>query len=84
MPASMNYGQWLLAQPNKIQARILGGKLNKATNKYEGAFRYFQRLARKNDDPRQALAKFVRADGSRITLTQLKARYGKPENIKAN
>ena len=81
MPASMNYGEWLLAQPNKIQAQILGGKLNKATNKYEGAFRYFQRLAGKENDPRQALAKFVRADGSRITLTQLKARYGKPENI---
>jgi len=81
MPASMNYGEWLLAQPNKIQAQILGGKLNKATNKYEGAFRYFQRLAGKENDPRQALAKFVRADGSRITLTQLKRRYGKPENI---
>ena len=81
MPASMNYGEWLLAQPNKIQAQILGGKLNKVTNKYEGAFRYFQRLAGKENDPRQALAKFVRADGSRITLTQLKARYGKPENI---
>ena len=81
MPASMNYGEWLMAQPNKVQAQILGGKLNKATNKYEGAFRYFQRLAGKEGDPRQALAKFVRADGSRITLTQLKARYGKPENI---
>ena len=81
MPASMDYGKWLYAQPNKIQAQILGGKLNKATNKYEGAFRYFQRLAAKENDPRQALAKFVRADGSRITLTQLKARYGKPENI---
>tara|TARA_A100000172_G_scaffold80908_1_gene71869 strand:+ start:2475 stop:4805 length:2331 start_codon:yes stop_codon:yes gene_type:complete len=81
MPASMNYGEWLYMQPNKVQAQILGGKLNPKTNKYEGAFRYFQRLASKNDNPRQALSKFVRADGSRITLTQLKARYGKPENI---
>ena len=81
LPASTNYGEWLYMQPNKVQAQILGGKFNPKTNKYEGAFRYFQRLAGKENDPRQALAKFVRADGSRMTLTQLKARYGKPENI---
>mgnify|MGYP001173604277 CR=1 FL=1 len=79
--ANMDYSKWLFLQPQAVKARILGGKLNPATNKYEGAFRYFQRLAGKENDPRQALAKFVRADGSRITLTQLKARYGKPENI---
>ena len=77
----MNYGEWLYMQPNRVQAQILGGKFNKKTNKYEGAFRYFQRLASKDDDPRQALAKFVRADGSRVSLAQLKNRYGKPENI---
>ena len=81
MSADTDYASWLLMQPNKVQARILGGSFNKETNKYEGAFRYFQRLAGKDNDPRQALAKFVRADGSRITLSQLKARYGKPENI---
>ena len=81
MSADTDYAKWLYMQPNKVQARILGGKFNKETNKYEGAFRYFQRLAGKDNDPRQALAKFVRADGSRITLSQLKARYGKPENI---
>ena len=51
---------------NKVQAQILGGKFNPKTNKYEGAFRYFQRLASKDDDPRQALAKFVIAD---VTFT---------------
>ncbi len=81
MSADTDYAKWLYMQPNKVQARILGGSFNKETNKYEGAFRYFQRLAAKDDNPRQALAKFVRADGSRITLAQLKARYGKPENI---
>ena len=81
MSADTDYASWLYMQPNKVQARILGGSFNKETNKYEGAFRYFQRLAGKDNDPRQALAKFVRADGSRITLSQLKARYGKPENI---
>jgi len=81
MSADTDYASWLLMQPNKVQARILGGSFNKETNKYEGAFRYFQRLAGKENDPRQALAKFVRADGSRVSLSQLKRRYGKPENI---
>ena len=80
MSADTDYAKWLYMQPNKVQAKILGGKFNKDTNKFEGSFRYFQRLASR-DDPRTALAKFVRADGSRVTLTQLKARYGKPENI---
>ncbi|QDP68234.1 MAG: hypothetical protein Unbinned1007contig1000_46 [Prokaryotic dsDNA virus sp.] len=79
--ADTDYASWLYMQPNKIQAKILGGQFNKETNKYEGAFRYFQRLTSKTNDPRQALAKFVRSDGTRISLAQLKAKYGKPESI---
>tara|TARA_A100000172_G_scaffold78673_1_gene64536 strand:- start:275 stop:2560 length:2286 start_codon:yes stop_codon:yes gene_type:complete len=80
MSADTDYASWLYMQPNKIQAQVLGGQFNKETNKFEGSFRYFQRLAGR-DDPRTALAKFVRADGSRVTLAQLKSRYGKPDNI---
>ena len=81
MTAETDYSKWLYMQPQKVKAQILGGRLNPDTNKYEGAFRYFDRLVGKEDSTRKALAKFVRADGSRVTLAQLKNRYGKPENI---
>ena len=79
--ANMDYSKWLFLQPQAVKARILGGNLNPATNKYEGAFRYFERLVGKEKDTRKALSKFVRADGSRVSLMELKNRYGKPENI---
>ncbi len=75
------YGDWLSKQSVETRARVLGGHFNKETKKWEGSFRYYDRLANKYG-PQQALSKFVRADGSEVSLEQLQKRYGKPENIK--
>ena len=43
--------------------------------------KYFNRLADKYGAD-QAMAKFMREDGSEVTLKKLESRYGKPEDIK--
>ena len=75
------YGDWLSKQPIKTRASVLGGSFNKETKKWEGAVVYYDRLAKKYGS-QGALAKFVRADGTEVSLEQLQKRYGKPENIK--
>jgi len=79
--ANMDYSKWLYLQPQAVKARILGGGKVPGTNRFEGAFKYFDRLVSNTGDTRQALAKFVRADGSRVSLRELQKRYGKPEKI---
>ena len=75
------YGDWLSKQPINTRASVLGGSFNKETKKWEGAVVYYDRLAKKYGS-QGALAKFVRADGTEVSLEQLQKRYGKPENIK--
>lgn len=81
VPEKMDYARWLYLQNDNVKARILGGGIVPGTTRYEGAFKYFDRLVQNTKDPRQALAKFVRADGSRVSLRELQKRYGKPESI---
>ena len=80
----ISYGEWLYEQralsakgkmlkyePNDIQIEVLG---------YQKA-KYFNRLAAKTNG-KDALRAIIRSDGSELTLEQLRAKYGKPENIK--
>ena len=83
MTAETDYSKWLYMQPQKVKAQILGGRLNPDTKRYEGAFKYFDRLVSNTGDTRQALSKFVRADGGKVSLAQLQKRYGKPDAILA-
>ena len=69
VPANESYGQWLYDGDSKIgrarQAEVLGSKAP-----------YFRKLSEKYG-PKDAIAKFVRDDGSEVTLAQLRKRYGK-------
>lgn len=69
VPANESYGQWLYDGDSKIgrarQAEVLGSKAP-----------YFRKLSEKYG-PKDAIAKFVRDDGSEVTLEQLRKRYGK-------
>tara|TARA_R100000084_G_C4552552_1_gene100764 strand:- start:21 stop:569 length:549 start_codon:yes stop_codon:yes gene_type:complete len=64
VPEEQTYGQWLNDQSKKVKADVLG--LEKVP--------YFNRLARKYG-PTDAIRKFVREDGSELTLEQLRRRY---------
>jgi SPP1 gp7 family putative phage head morphogenesis protein len=66
--ADTNYGQWLQRQSKQYQAEVLG----------KSRLPYFEKLS-KELGPQQALARFVREDGSEVSLKQLQQRYGKPE-----
>jgi len=66
--ADTNYGQWLQRQSKEYQAEVLG----------KSRLPYFEKLS-KELGPQQALARFVREDGSEVSLKQLQQRYGKPE-----
>jgi len=65
VPGNETYGQWLAKQPRATQADALG----------PGKVAYFNRLANKYG-PTDAMAKLVRDDGSELTLSQLRSRYG--------
>ena len=71
VPSNTTYGKWLQKQPASVKAKTLGKEKAK----------YFDRLAKKYG-PDEAMKKFVRDDGSEVSLKTFKARYGKPENIK--
>jgi len=67
VPADQSYGQWLNNQSKEIKAEVLGPK----------KVAYFNRLARKYG-PTDAIRKFVSADGTELTLKQLRDLYGPP------
>lgn len=67
VPANQSYGEWLFNQPRAVQEEALG----------KGKVAYFNRLAKKTN-PRDAVAKLVRDDGSELTLKDLQRRYGQP------
>ena len=72
VPAGQSYGTWLSGQSQTIKAKALGAK----------KVRFFDKLSKKYGGD-QAIRKFVAADGSERTLTQLQAAYGRnAEKIK--
>jgi SPP1 gp7 family putative phage head morphogenesis protein len=84
VPADTTYGKWLHGQ----RARTKSGKLSQFTPGPrqiealgEGKAKYFNRLANKYG-PDEAIKKFVRTDGTEISLAQLKKRYPKLTSIK--
>jgi len=84
VPANTTYGKWLYDQ----RAKTKSGNLSKFTPGPEQIkalgrekAKYFNRLADKYGAD-QAMAKFMREDGSEVTLKKLESRYGKPKDIK--
>ena len=67
VPANQSYGQWLNNQSKETKAEVLGPE----------KVPYFNRLAKKYGAT-DAIRKFVREDGSELTLEQLRRRYGSP------
>ena len=78
VPANETYGKWLYGQRKAGTKFTPGARQIEALGKEKA--KYFNRLANKYgaDD---AIKKFVREDGSEVSLFQLKKRYGKPESI---
>jgi len=78
VPANKTYGKWLYGQRKAGTKFTPGARQIEALGKEKA--KYFNRLANKYgaDD---AIKKFVREDGSEVSLFQLKKRYGKPESI---
>ncbi len=68
VPAGMSYPQWIATKSVADQEKALGGK---------GKAEVFRNLLKK-ESPQDAFAKFVRSDGSEVTLKQLQAQYGAP------
>lgn len=66
VPADQSYGQWLAKQSKATKAEALG----------KSKVPYFEKLSAKHG-PKDAIAKFVRDDGSELTLQDLRKRYGK-------
>lgn len=64
VPDNETYGQWLDKQPKTTKQDVLG----------KSKVPYFDRLVNKYG-PTDAIRKFVSADGSELTLEQLKRRY---------
>ena len=64
VPSNMNYADWLIEQPQSVQAEVFG--------KWKS--QYFVQLSKK-EGAQSALRKIVRTDGSELTLEQLKRRY---------
>jgi hypothetical protein len=65
VPESTTYGEWLSKRPKAEQQEILGSRS-----------KYFDYLSKKIG-PTDAIRRFVREDGSELTLAQLQRRYGK-------
>ncbi len=86
VPADTTYGKWLHGQ----RARTKSGKLSQFTpgpRQIEALgkekAKYFNRLANKYGAD-EAIKKFVRTDGTEISLAQLKKRYPKLTSITAS
>jgi SPP1 gp7 family putative phage head morphogenesis protein len=84
VPANTTYGKWLYDQ----RAETKSGKLSqftpgpeqiKALGKEKA--KYFNRLADKYGADK-AMSKFMREDGTEVSLKRLEKRYGKPSDIK--
>lgn len=88
VPLGTSYGKWLHDQRPKgkkfeasaAQAKSLNG--GKDTPGARQKARYFNRLADKYG-PDEAMKKFLREDGTEVSLADLKKRYGEPERITA-
>jgi len=65
-------------EPSAAQARMLNGGRDTAAGRQKA--RYFNRLADRYG-PDGAMKRFMRTDGSEVSLTQLQQRYGKPDKI---
>ena len=65
VPEGMTYGEWLSKRPKAEREEILGSRT-----------KYFDYLSKKIG-PADAIRRFVREDGSELTLAQLQRRYGK-------
>ena len=78
VPANETYGKWLYGQRKAGTKFTPGARQIEALGKEKA--RYFNRLANKYGAD-NAIKKFVREDGSEVSLFQLKKRYGKPESI---
>lgn len=68
VPADLTYGEWLAKQSRDTQAEVLG----------PSKVGYYKKLVDKYG-PTQAISKFVRDDGSELTLDELRQRYGPAE-----
>ena len=88
VPLGTSYGKWLHDQRPKgkkfeasaAQAKALNG--GRDTPGARQKARYFNRLADKYG-PDKAMKKFLRDDGTEVSLADLKKRYGEPERITA-
>ena len=73
VPQGTTYGNWLLNQDKKLQAKTLGS---------EGKVRIFKKLAKSEGSGQAALRKMIRNDGTAVSLAKLKQLYGKPTVVK--
>ena len=88
VPLGTSYGKWLHDQrpagkkfeASAAQAKAFGG--GKDTPGARLKAKYFNRLADKYG-PDKAMKKFLREDGTEVSLGDLKSRYGEPERITA-
>ena len=67
-------------EPSAAQARMLGGGKDTPASRQKA--RYFNRLADRYG-PDGAMQRFMREDGSEVSLKQLQSRYGDPAKITA-
>ena len=63
MPGNLTYGQWLARQSKADQKEILGNSERRAA--------YFRKLSNKIG-PSEAIRRFVKDDGSEVTLDYLR------------
>jgi SPP1 gp7 family putative phage head morphogenesis protein len=67
VPGNLTYGQWLARQSKADQKQILGNSERRAA--------YFRKLSNKMG-PSEAIRRFVKDDGSEVTLEYLRKEYG--------
>ena len=67
VPGNLTYGQWLSRQSKADQTKIFGNSPRRAA--------YFRKLSNKIG-PTEAIRRFVREDGSEVTLDYLRENYG--------
>tara|TARA_A100001515_G_scaffold27376_1_gene20980 strand:- start:597 stop:1850 length:1254 start_codon:yes stop_codon:yes gene_type:complete len=67
VPGNLTYGQWLARQSKADQKQILGNSERRAA--------YFRKLSNKMG-PSEAIRRFVKDDGSEVTLDYLRKEYG--------